>query len=55
VRACELLDSLFGEGVHTGAEQRLHLLCGDRVAGVQTGHAGHAGPDPHPGLLAAFV
>jgi hypothetical protein len=54
VRPRELLDSLFGEGVHTGAEQCPHLVRRYRVAGVEAVDAGHARTDPDPGLFAAI-
>ena len=54
VRSLELLQSQLGQRVHTGAEQRPHLLRGHRVAGVEAVDAGHPRTDPHPGLLAPF-
>src|SRR4029453_16808488 len=40
--------------VQAGAEQRLHLLRGHRVAGVEAVDSVQAGADPHPWRLTAF-
>ena len=54
VRSRELLQSQLGQRVHTGAEQRLHLLRGHRVTGVEAVDPGYPRTDPHPGLFTAF-
>ena len=48
----QLLDPLVCEGVVAGAEQVLHVIGGDDVAGVQALDALHTGSDPHAGGLA---
>ena len=53
-RPVQGVHALLGQRVQAGAEQVLHLLCGDLVAGVQALDASHAGAQPHPGRLAAL-
>ena len=53
-RPVQRVHALLREGVHSGAEQVLHLLGGHLVAGVQTVDAGHPRPQPHAGALAAL-
>ncbi len=53
-RPVQRIHTLLREGVHSGAEQVLHLLGGHLVAGVQTVDAGHPRPQPHAGALAAL-
>ena len=54
VRPFELLLPLRREGMQADAEQRLHLLCGHRIAGLQSVDAGQPGADPNPGCFAAL-
>ena len=54
VRALQLLLSLYREGMQADAEQRLHLLRGHRISGVQTVDPGQPGADPHTGCFATL-
>jgi hypothetical protein len=51
VRTFQLPLPLRGEGMQANAEQRLHLLRGHRISGVQTVDTSQPGADPHAGAL----
>jgi hypothetical protein len=54
VSGVHLCQPLGGERMHAGAEERPHLLRGDRIPSVEAVDAGQTGADPASRSLSAF-